>query len=36
MILSFWMECFLEAQLEVEQSDLSVEEKDQIMILYVS
>lgn len=36
MILSFWMECFLQAQLAIEQSYLSVEEKDQIMILYVS
>ena len=36
MILSFWMECFFEAQLEIERSDLSIEEKDQVMVLYVS
>lgn len=36
MILSFWMHCFLDAWQTIEDSDLSLKQKDEVMILYIS
>lgn len=36
MILAFWMECFLDFYRDVEISDFSMRQKDEIMILYVN
>ena len=36
MILAFWLDCFLDFHREVEKADLSVRQKDEIMIWYVN
>ena len=36
MILSFWLESFLDFYREVEISDFSMRQKDEIMIWYVN
>jgi hypothetical protein len=36
MILSFWLQQLLDFYLEVEQTELSVQQREEVMFLYVS
>jgi len=36
MILAFWLECFLSFYRDVDASNLSDQQKDEVMIWYVS